>query len=216
MGRGQIPLSGLMATEFARFRNFARNLFPSADVSKVRRHLTFSGGGVRIDYGCVARPPLLLQGSIRFVLLQFFPSQSAHRAWKGFCHGCHNEVHYRLVRQCLRSQPLRSHRARADRSRGTHLWVRDPFGGHPGLSAPIPLWAEPSVMARPFGLPGQVFPAGAGERPGAVASETAGRTTYLGAPEYVGNIAPCVVSSPSGKWSLRSPANGRRAIRRLT
>ena len=55
---------------------------------------------------------------------------------------------------------------------------------------------------------------GRGKRSGAVASETAGRTTYVGAPEYVGNIESGAVSSQFQAASLRRAAR-ERGVRRF-
>ena len=133
------------------------------------------------------------------------PSQGRTPCIERVCHGCHDEVHYRLVCQRLRSQGLRSRRARTEYSR-----PRDPFSGRPGLSVPFPRVAE------------SVFLAGRGERSSAVASETARRTTVAGAPEYVGHIAPGAVSSQfqaGGRRarvaSLWTPTSRRPAIPRL-
>ncbi len=190
---------------------FRANLFPSADVNSVRRRLTFLERWRETRGRAWGEKRFLPQVLQQFLLLQvFLPSQSAHRAWKGFCHGCHNEVHYRLVCQRLRSQRLRSYGARTDCSR-----PRDPFGGHPGLSDAFPLLVGPFFMAQ------------RGQRSGAVASETRApcthgrRTTFVGPVqfvgngEFVGNIESGAVSSRFQAAGRRVPANRRRAIPRL-
>lgn len=183
---------------------FRANLSPSADVYRVRHRLTFSLGGVKLEVELAARPVLEQVPCFR-ALAAFFPL-NPHTVHGRVCHGCHYEVHYRLVCQRLRSQRLRSHAARTDYSR-----PRDPFGGRPGLSGPCPRLVPPCFMARPVFPVSPVFPARPGERPRAVASETAGRTTFVGAPEYVGNAPEYVGNIESGALSSQFPAGGRRA-----
>jgi hypothetical protein len=156
---------------------FRVNLFRSAGVYTVHAiRLTFSGGGVKIEGRACSKTRFAPGSLIILTFVRCFALSTRTPCMERVCHGCHEEVHYRLVCQRLRSQRLRSHGARTVCSR-----PRDPFGGYPGLSVPSPLLAQPWIMARSTLLSG-VFLAG-GERSGAVASETAGRTTFVGAPE---------------------------------
>ena len=131
----------------------------------------------------------------RFVV--FYPLKLRTPCSERFCHGCLDEVHYRLVCQCLRSQYMRSPCARTEFGRP---W--DPFGGYPRLSVPFPFPLAPFFNAAGARL---------GKRPGAVASEMAGRTAQAGilgssSNDAIGDIESGLLSSsPQAAASRRAP-----------
>ena len=117
---------------------FRANLFPTADVYKVRHHLTFFGVGVKLEVGACGKirfPCCTGSPTIR-ALVAFLPSQPAHRAWKGFAMGATTKSISGLFANVCGRNRLRSQCPRTYCSR-----PRDPFGGRPGLSVPFPLLA---------------------------------------------------------------------------